>query len=178
MEHAELESLVRQHGKAVYGFCLRLAPTIADAEDLYQETFLKAVERCERLDDSRNPKALLFSIAVGLHRNRRRKAAWRQRIAPTGELLEDAVRPESREQPSGTASPEDILLSREREEGIRTAARKLDDRLQIPLYLHYAADMSIDDIAAALKVPAGTVKSRLHKARKRIKLMLEADDHE
>ncbi|MEO3945980.1 sigma-70 family RNA polymerase sigma factor [Gorillibacterium sp. CAU 1737] len=178
MDYAELESLVRQHGKAVYGFCLRLTASPADAEDLYQETFLKAVELCRQLDEGRNPKAYLFSIAVGLHRNRRRKFAWRQRIAPTSSLPEDSSCSEARPFSAETASPEDIFLSRERAEGIRTAAEALGDRLRIPLYLHYTAELSVDEIAATLGIPAGTVKSRLHKARKRIKLMLEAEDHE
>lgn len=170
MEHEQLEALVREHGKAVYGFCLRLAGKEADADDLYQETFVKAVELNRELDGGRNPKAFLLSVAVGVHRNRRRKAAWRQRIAPAGEFAEEAVaaRDES-------ASPEEALLLRERQNRLLGAAERLDERLRIPLYLHYTADLSVEEIAALLRIPQGTVKSRLHKARKRIKSLLEED---
>lgn len=51
-----------------------------EANDLYQDTFLKLMELGEELDDERNPKSYLLSIAVHIWKNRRRKYAWRQRI--------------------------------------------------------------------------------------------------
>lgn len=54
------------YGKDVYGFCLRLARNKDNADDLYQETFLKAIELSNRIDKSKNPKGFLVSIAVGL----------------------------------------------------------------------------------------------------------------
>lgn len=178
MDIAELDALVRQHGKAIYGFCLRLAPNETDAEDLYQETFLKAVELCPKLDNRHNPKGFLLSVAIGLHRNHRRKSAWRHRIAPTAELKEDLRELRQGNGEGGAATPEDILLSNERRTAIRAAADRLNDRLKIPLYLYYTAEMSVEDIAAVLKIPQGTVKSRLHKARALVKSILEDENHE
>ncbi len=71
------------------------------------------------------------------------------------------------------STPEEILILKERCEAIRTAADKLNDKLRIPLYMYYTADMSVEDIASALKIPQGTVKSRLYKARKTLKNVLE-----
>lgn len=168
----ELNDLIEQHGKALYGFCLRLATNRADTDDLYQETLLKALEARYRLDRSRNPKAFLMSVAVGLRKNQRRKFAWRQRIAPTAEFNEDA---DASNVFYKEETPEDALLSLERRRKIQAAADSLQDKLKIPLYMHYTAEMSINEIAAALKIPPGTVKKRLYQARQAMKKDLEVE---
>jgi len=86
LNNMDIDSLVMLYGKAVYGFCLKLARNKDNADDLYQETFLKALELGTKIDKSNNPKAFLISIAVGLWKNNRRKYARRQRIAPEREL--------------------------------------------------------------------------------------------
>lgn len=170
MEAADITELIRLHGKAVYGFCGRLAYNQADIEDLYQETFLKALELRHKIDRKNNPKAFLISITLGLWKNNRRKYAIRQRIAPV-ETFDEAIGQEyildKKE------SPEDALISKEISERIQEAAEGLQDKLRIPLYMYYTAEMSNEEIASALKIPKGTVKSRLHKARKILKDVLE-----
>jgi len=172
LESDELIELVKLHGKSIYGFCCKLTGNRADADDLYQETFLKAVELRFKMDASRNPKSFLISIAVLLHKNHRRKLAWRQRIAPTAELGEAADRFASL---ASGATPEDALLSLELRTMIREAAHRLNDKLKLPLYMHYTADMTIEEIASVLRIPPGTVKSRLHKARENMRKVLEVD---
>ena len=87
----ELNELIRLHGAAVYSFCCRLAANRPDAEDLYQETFLKATELCRKIDRYDNPKAFLLAIALRLWKDKRRKFARRQRIAPMESLPEDGL---------------------------------------------------------------------------------------
>lgn len=172
MEIEELSNLVQTHGRALYGFCYKLMGNKEDADDLYQETFLKAMEVRHKLDANQNPKSFLISIAVHLRNNYRRKYARRQRIAPTAEL-NDTV--DKAFLPDGVATPEDAVLSDELRRIIQTAADRLGDRFKIPLYMHYTADMSIEEIAEALEIPSGTVKSRLHQARKAMKKFLEVE---
>lgn len=170
MDNIDIDSLVTLYGKTVYGFCIRLAKDRDNADDLYQETFLKAMELSTKIDESKNPKGFLISIAVGLWKNNRRKFARRQRIAPEGELNEEVV---SSVMCADGTTPEEIAILRERCAQIRAAADKLNDKLRIPLYMYYTAQMSVEDIAAALRIPQGTVKSRLHKARENLKNVLE-----
>lgn len=175
MDSIDLSELVKLDGRAIYGFCLRLAKNKADADDLYQETFLKAMELCHKIDKGNNPKGFLTSISIGLWKNNRRKHARRQRIAPTEELNEAAdldysIREES--------TPEDIIISRELVMMIQAATDTLNDKLKIPLYMYYTAGMSNEEIASALKIPQGTVKSRLHKARKALKNILEVNEYD
>nr|WP_230986596.1 sigma-70 family RNA polymerase sigma factor [Cohnella fermenti] len=174
LEPDELIELVRQHGKSIYAFCYRLTGNKADTDDLYQETFLKAVELRHKMDASRNPKAYLLSIAIRLNRNHRRKFAWRQRIVPTSEL-DAATGAGTFDSLASEATPEDAVLSLELRSMVQDAANRLGDKLKLPLYLYYTADMAVEEIASALGIPAGTVKSRLHTARKLMRQALEVE---
>lgn len=175
MDIDELSDLITLHGKAIYGFCYKLAGNKADTDDLYQETFLKAMEVRHKMDGNQNPKAFLISIALQLRKNKRRKFAWRQRIAPTSELNE-AV--DKASWPQIEATPEDAVLSDELRGILQAAVERLDDKLKIPLYMYYTAEMSIEEIASALRIPSGTVKSRLFLARRAMKKILEVESHE
>ncbi len=175
MTSEDLSEIVEQHGKAIYAFCYNLSKNKNDTDDLYQETFLKATELCNKIDKDSNPKGFLISVAVGIWKNKRRKYAWRQRIAPTEEFHDeldsgDALKVET--------TPEDIAISNELSLVLQTAVGNLNDKLKIPVYMHYTAGMSVESIASALKIPLGTVKSRLHKARKLMKEVLEGYDYE
>ncbi len=166
MNIADLNDLIELHGKAIYSFCLNLTKNQPDTDDLYQETFLKAMELCHKIDKDNNPKGFLISIAIGLWKNNRRKYARRQKIAPIEKLSEDI---NNGYVLKDTLTPENIVISNELCIMIRTAADKLDNKLKIPLYMYYTAEMSNEEIASALKIPLGTVKSRLHKARRVLK---------
>lgn len=58
---------------------------------------------------------------------------------------------------------------------VQMAVDTLNVKFKIPLYMYYTAEMSIEDIASSLKIPQGTVKSRLHKARKTLKNLLQLE---
>ncbi len=175
MNTSELSELVNLHGKAVYGFCRQLAKNSADTDDLYQETFLRALELCQKIDMDKNPKAFLISIAAKLWKNNRRKYAWRQKIAPTEELKDEGCNDYMFK---NEATPEDIVMHNELKAIVQNAADTLSNKLKIPLYMYYTAGMSNEDIASALKIPPGTVKSRLHKARLALKNILEVNEYE
>ena len=75
-------------------------------------------------------------------------------------------------------TPEEIVLNNELSSMVQAAVASLDTKLKLPLYMYYTVDMPIEDIAKALKTPKGTVKSRLFKARKSIKNILEVYKNE
>ena len=64
MNEIQLEQCINEHGKDVYAFCSQLTRNVQEAEDLYQDTFLKAVELAGRIDFGKNPKSYLISIAL------------------------------------------------------------------------------------------------------------------
>lgn len=172
MTRTELEQCIDLYGKDIFSFCRYATGSVQEGEELYQDTFLKAVELIEKLDMTQNPKSFLLSIAIRLWKNKRRKYAWRQRIASMESLEE---KEEYQNIPSNIDStlPENNLLQREQKQIVYRCIGRLSQKYQILLYLYYASEFSVNEIAVCLKLSVGTVKSRLHKARKLLKEQLE-----
>ena len=114
-----------------------------------------------------NPKSYLLSVAIRLWKNRVRKFAWRNRIAP--QVGETALEQE------GGATPDvsEKAVANEERGMLWKAVDALDDRYRIPLLLYYMEEQSIAELAELLSIPQGTVKSRLHKARQLLEKELE-----
>ena len=173
MNARETEKCIDDFGTDIYRFCLKLCGEKADAEDLYQKTFLKALETEWTLDWEKNPKALFFSLAYNLWKSDRRKAARRSRIAPCSNLDEETemvIRCEE--------SIEEGYLQRELIMQVRQSIQALPEKFQVPLILFYLSDCSIEQIASIIKKPPGTVKSRLFKGRDLLKKRLEDTGYE
>ena len=136
MNRHQLEQCIDDYGTEIYAFCSQLTCNKQEAEDLYQDTFLKAVELEHKIDDKNNPKSYLVSIALRIWKNRKRKFAWRKRIAGTEQLVEEAVSGENWEQESNALSPEAEFLEKEVKEQVRQAVKKLDEKYRIPVYLY------------------------------------------
>lgn len=168
----DISDLIGLYGDNVYALCRKLAKNKADTDDLYQDTFLKAMERCHKIEENRNPKGFLISIAVKLWKNKSRKYARRSKIAPQKELIDGA---DYSYIFYDNLTPEDIVISRELIVTIHMAVDTLNDKLRLPLYLYYTADMSNREIANILKIPQGTVKSRLFKAKRLVRDYMELE---
>ena len=170
MTNTELETCITEHGTAIYSFCRQLTQSAQEADDLYQDTFLKATELGNKINYTQNPKSYLLSVALRLWKNKKRKYAWRMRIAPMHPLSESTG--EEIEGPPDF-SPEEQLLKQEETILVQQAVRHLPERLRIPVLLYYMEELPVAEIASVLKIPAGTVKSRLYQARKSLKKELE-----
>lgn len=173
MNKQQLEQCINTYGTEIYAFCSRITCNKQEAEDLYQDTFLKAVELGEKIDETQNPKSYLVSIALRIWKNKKRKFAWRKRITGDSQLIEEAVSGEKLMTESRACSPEENVLEWELKVQVRQAIAKLDEKYRIPVYLYYTVELPIEQIASVMKLPKGTVKSRLHKARKLLKQELE-----
>ncbi len=197
MTGRELEKCIELYGKDIYSFCRYLTQQIQEADDLYQDTFLKAVELREKINFQENPRSYLLSITVRLWNNRKRKAGWRGRIvrqqryvdeagtagkavlAFAGESTAERAVGENRgyrlkEEGSLDGSPEKILLDLEKRSQVRQAVKELPEKYRVVVLLHYMEELGIEEIAEICELPDGTVKSRLYQARKMLKKRLEA----
>ena len=88
MEIEVVSELIEQYGTEVMIFCRRLTGCVPDAQDLYQQTFLKLMEMRVRIEREKNPRAFIFAVANSIWKNERRKLMRRALIAP-GFSLED-----------------------------------------------------------------------------------------
>lgn len=170
MTKQELERCINEYGRDIYSFCKQLACNQQEADDLYQDTFLLAVQSSEKIDSTGNPKSYLLSVALRIWRNRKRKYAWRKRIANVQPIIEERDREmEMLEE----MSPEERILTKEKDKAVREAVNSLPERLKITVLLFYMEELSTAQIARVLGIPTGTVVSRLYQARKRLQKELE-----
>ncbi len=173
MNAKELEECIDDFGTDIYRFCLKLCADKADAEDLYQQTFLKALETQWTLDWEKNPKALFFSLAHNLWKSDRRKQARRNTIAPRSNFDEEGEMVLHSEE-----SIEESYLLKELLAEVDQIIQTLPEKFKVPLILFYLSGCSIEQIAAIIRKPPGTVKSRLFKGRSLIKKRLEDAGYE
>ncbi len=168
MNAREIEKCIDDFGADIYRFCLKLCADKVEAEDLYQQTFLKALEREWVLDWEKNPKAMFFSLAHNLWKSDRRKQARRNMIAPYSNFDDETELVMHSEE-----SIEEGYLQKELITEVRHIIQTLPEKFQVPMILFYLSDCPIEQIAAIIKKPPGTVKSRLFKGRNLIKKRLE-----
>lgn len=170
MTKQELEICIKEYGRDIYSFCKHLTNNLSDAEDLYQDTFLMAVELREKLDSENNLKSYLLSIALRIWKNKKRKYAWRKRIADMQPLVDE------KDADMGVSlelSPEENIIGKEKDRAVRTAVNRLPDKLKPVVLLFYMEELSVVRIAEVMKIPVGTVLSRLYQARKVLRKELE-----
>jgi len=145
------------YAEAVYNFCRSMAYSKEEADDLFQETYLKAMENMSKIKES--PKGFLFATAVYIWKDWKRKHARRNKLAPEASLDEGEKMTSNTNIEGDFVQQEDIRI-------VRELVDALPEKYKIPTLLFYNAELGVSDIASALNLPAGTVKSRLHKARK------------
>lgn len=160
-----IDNLIDKYGRDIYSFCVYLTGSRDLADDLYQQTFLIALSKNE-IDLQKNPKSYLLSVAVNVRNNQRRKFLWRRNKFETVPMDEE----------TGIGSDEDIekdILRKERDDEVRKAVGELPEKMRQVVILFYTEDLQITQIAKILKISEGTVKSRLHNARKILKERLK-----
>lgn len=177
MTMEELTQCVDAYGKDIYSFCRYLCRNTAEGEELYQETFLKAVELAEKIDMQNNPKSFLISISMRLWRNRYRKLNRQKMYTnPQGVQL---MNENGHELPDTMLrSPEEQCLDQELHTLVSHLVQSLPDHYRIPICMYYSAELSIMEISKILKTPEGTIKRRLYHARKLLKKELEGAGYE
>ena len=176
MTKDEFSQCIDSCGDALYRFCLHLTGSRADADDLYQDTFITALDKAEKIRMADNPESYLMGIALRLWRNHRRREERRKRIAGTESLEE---RQESGALPvipingDSGRTPEEVSAERELKKKLAEFVGELKPAYRIPISLYYAGGKSIKEIAVIMKLPQGTVKRRLSWARRILRKKLE-----
>ena len=162
-----IEMFVRTHETNVFRFALSIVGDQAEANEITQETFLSALRSLRTYQEKNSLKAWLYTIALNHSRNHLRKQKVLEKLKAAATILFQIE--ERRRHPS----PEEAIIQDEKEAMIWSALNKLDERHRIVVILRYFHELSISEISEILDVNEGTIHSRLHTARGRLKSQLE-----
>ncbi len=167
-EQVRFEALTLPYLQALYRLAVRLKGTPQDAEDLVQETYVKALRAFPTLRQPERVKSWLFQILSRLVLDRQRSEPREIAVGDLEELdrfsLYDLVWEED-PFPYSDRLHDDFMAQFEDEE-VRRALLGLPDVYRLPLVLRYVEEMSYRELAEVLGCPVGTIMSRLHRGRK------------
>jgi RNA polymerase sigma-70 factor (ECF subfamily) len=147
----------------LYATALRLTRNRADAQDLVQDTLVKAFRFADRFERGTNLKAWLYTILHNTWRNRRRDVA-RENVEVDSERVEEASTTASG--PVETDTPEQILMRDTLDADLQTALDDLPDTFRQAVWLRDVEEFSYAEIAQMLGIPIGTVMSRISRGRR------------
>jgi RNA polymerase sigma-70 factor, ECF subfamily len=153
---------------SLYGAALRMTRNPADAEDLVQDTYLKAFKAFERFEEGTNLKAWLYRILTNSYINNYRKAKRRPVEMPV-EGEDDLLlyrRISARDPAVVGRSAEEELLDLFSESEVTKAVEDLPDHYRMAVLLADVEGFSYAEISDILEIPVGTVMSRLHRGRR------------
>jgi RNA polymerase sigma-70 factor (ECF subfamily) len=180
-----MDVLIDRYKTDLYTLCVKLAGDRHDADDLFQDTWVKAMRNLASYNSEHRFRTWLFAICTNRYRDlyRWRKRWWR-RLRRLGEgagrggglgdhLPEEELATAEADQPT----PEEWTISRETGSAVREALDALDESFRLPILLHYFHDLSVSEIGEILGIAQGTVKTRLLRGREKLRAALEAGGH-
>ena len=173
----EIEIYLMKYGEDLFRFCCFLTGKRDRAEDLYQDTFLKAMELPREVAPE-EAKKFLAGMAANIWKNEWRKEKRRQKIIHPVEFDGDDMSFQAEENASQKADILDDYVRKETCEAVRRVVDALPEKYRIIILMYYSMDLSTKEIAEELHMSKGTVTSRLLRAREKIKKGLEAGGYE
>ena len=172
---AAWEELVRHFNRRIFNICYRFTGSSDEAEDLTQEVFIKVYRTISSYDLEKGSfqtwvTTMTRNLLVDHFRKSKLDRATDSMDEPTG-AEDDSLSISDHIQDEGP-SPDQRLLTREAQEMVQKALQKLSPELREAVILRDLQDMDYREIAAALKVPEGTVKSRINRGRTELARLL------
>ena len=165
-ETGAFEVLVQRHEKIIFNLVYRMLGDYDDAAETSQEVFLSAYRAIGQFRGEANFSTWLYRIALNHATTRRKSMSARQkRLVPIdgADMVDD-----------GQVGPAESLEKKELRESVQRALNELEPEDAAVILLRDLQDVSYEDVARVLKIPVGTVKSRLHRARQALKARLAA----
>jgi RNA polymerase sigma-70 factor (ECF subfamily) len=169
-DRVSYDLLVKRYQRRIYFLALRMARDHDVADDIAQETFVRAWFAIGSFEIGRNFYTWIYRICMNLSINHLK----RRRFAVAASQMSDETDPLERE--AGGASPYDAMVSEEMTSRIESAIESLSPKYKAVLVLRVYENMSYEDIARTLEISVGTVMSRLFRAREKIREALEEDE--
>ncbi len=160
------EELIRLYEASVFRLALSIVDDPDEANDITQESLIAALSALNSYQEKGSFKTWLFTISVNLSRSRLRKRNARERLAG---ILKSIFMVQSQRQ----STPEDLAVQNEKESMLWAALSSLKEKHRLPILLRYYHSLPTAEIAEILDINEGTVFSRLHTGRERLRSELE-----
>jgi RNA polymerase sigma-70 factor (ECF subfamily) len=173
-DQAHFTDVAMEHMPGLYSAALRMTRNPADAEDLVQETYLKAYRAYASFEEGTNLRAWLYRILTNTYINSYRAAKRRPEVTDV-EDVEDLYLYKRMSGPGGSQagrSAEDEALDRFTDEDVKGALEELPDAFRMAVLLADVEGFSYKEIAEITEVPIGTVMSRIHRGRRALQKAL------
>ncbi len=175
-EEAAFEALVRRHERRVFRLLLRMLGSREEAEDVAQEAFLSLHRHGHRFRRESRFSTFVYRVAANAALNRRRSLGRsRGRVEELRERQAAGY-----DLPSSPRDPEDAAAGSQAQQHVQEALDALPPDLRVAIVLYDIEGQSYQDVAKALGIPEGTVKSRIHRARgalrERLKSFVRAEE--
>jgi RNA polymerase sigma-70 factor (ECF subfamily) len=162
------DQLVLRYQRMVYAIIRRMVSNHEDADDLAQETFLATYRAMERLDENQSFPAYICRIAINLSINHlRRKKRWVKIWSQRSGEVEKVAMSQKMAGPHGEFERSELMGE------LKKAVESLPPHQKAVMVLRVYQQMSYGEIARTLKISTGTVMSRLHRARSRLRIQLK-----
>ena len=171
-DRADFERDAMEFAPQLYSAALRMTRNPADAEDVVQETYLKAYRGYDSFQEGTNLKAWLYRILTNTYINKYRKAQRRPSEVELGELQDLYLYKRLGEQSGAAESAERTALDMFVDDDIIEAIEALPENFRMPVIYADVEGFTYKEIADILDIPIGTVMSRLHRGRKALQRRL------
>lgn len=176
-DESAFDQIVELYADKLYNYIVRMLGNSQDAEDVLQEVFLRAYQGLPQFNGRASLSTWLFRIATNLcidhYRKQERRvktvSIYRERADDSEDENEEWEFPDMQ-----TPDPMQAVLDKELQEVVERAVQELSPKLKTILLMYDVEGLSYEEIAQALGVPMGTVKSRLHLARTEIQKKVSA----
>lgn len=165
----KFEEAALEHIDALYGTALRMTGQVAEAEDLVQDTFVRAIRFRRKFEPGTNLRAWLFKMMVNLFINRYRRARRAHEIREGAERYEMLERMYPAERLAATNEPQEHFFEKLFSDDVVAALDALPHDFKMVVLLADVNEFSYAEIADILGIPVGTVMSRLHRGRKQLR---------
>ena len=162
--------VVERHSRSLFRLAYRMTGNEQDAEDVVQETFLRAYRRLNRFESRSSFSTWLYRIAVNcsLDHSRKRRQQDERQIAPNPEAPDPVM-----SLPSTDPSAERLVMSAEVRERVQTTMNDLTEKERAAFVLRHYEGLSIDEVARAMNLKANAAKNNIFRAVQKLRRALE-----